>query len=259
MENFSRLFLGVSHASREAPTAPVTAPVTAPAPLAGLPVNSAPPVVGGDDPFVQLLASQPGLLLDMLQANPKMRSLMERNPQIRHALADPATIRDLLRQQRDPAAYQEAMRGHDRALANIENVPGGFQALRQFYTEEMADVEEGLSALTIGRPLSATAAVGPGYTMRGQRTTAPMPNPWQPARASGPASAGAPSPWSPPPAPLLHREPSEAELAGAEGRFQGELQVLHDMGFTDRRANVRALLATGGNVNSAIERLLLNS
>lgn len=235
----------------------------------------------GEDPFMQLLISQPGLLLEMLQANPKMRSLMERNPQIGHALADPTTIRDLLRQQRDPTAYQEAMRGHDRALANIENVPGGFQALRQFYTDEMAEMEEGLSSLAIGGgrgPSSslATSVATAGearYTMKGRRTTEPMPNPWRPTanpngRAFGTAPFGeALSPWSPPStAPPLastqcyqQREPTEAELTNAEGRFRNELRVLRDMGFTDRRANVKALLATGGNVNSAIERLLLDS
>ena len=31
---------------------------------------------------------------------------------------------------------------------------------------------------------------------------------------------------------------------------------LQDMGFYDREANVRALVATGGNVNAAVERLL---
>lgn len=224
----------------------------------------------GEDPFMQLLISQPGLLLDMLQANPKMRSLMERNPQIRHALADPTTIRDLLRQQRDPTAYQEAMRGHDRALANIENIPGGFQALRQFYTDEMAEVEEGLSSLALGgrspsSVASSAAADEARYTMKGRRTTEPMPNPWRLTNTTNKAFGSslfteASSPWSPPSTHhYQQREPTEGELINAEGRFQSELQVLHDMGFTDRRANVKALLATGGNVNSAIERLLLNS
>jgi ubiquilin len=32
--------------------------------------------------------------------------------------------------------------------------------------------------------------------------------------------------------------------------------LLQDMGFFDRDANIRALQATGGNVNAAVERLL---
>ena len=43
-----------------------------------------------------------------------------------------------------------------------------------------------------------------------------------------------------------------------EVRFQSQLQQLTEMGFYDADANIRALLATGGNVNLAIERLLQN-
>jgi len=38
-----------------------------------------------------------------------------------------------------------------------------------------------------------------------------------------------------------------------EERFQTQLQQLSDMGFSNARQNIRALLATGGNVNGAIE------
>lgn len=40
-----------------------------------------------------------------------------------------------------------------------------------------------------------------------------------------------------------------------EERFQVQLQQLNEMGFWDAAKNIRALLATGGNVNAAIEML----
>ncbi|KAK9718737.1 hypothetical protein K7432_005282 [Basidiobolus ranarum] len=43
-----------------------------------------------------------------------------------------------------------------------------------------------------------------------------------------------------------------------EERFQVQLQQLNEMGFWDASKNIRALLATGGNVNSAVEWLLSN-
>lgn len=54
-----------------------------------------------------------------------------------------------------------------------------------------------------------------------------------------------------PPAPNapINNDPPEV-------RFQSQLQQLNEMGFWDADANIRALLATGGNVNAAIERLL---
>jgi ubiquilin len=41
-----------------------------------------------------------------------------------------------------------------------------------------------------------------------------------------------------------------------EERFQVQLQQLQDMGFTNASQNIRALLATGGNVHAAIEYIL---
>ena len=39
-------------------------------------------------------------------------------------------------------------------------------------------------------------------------------------------------------------------------RFADQISQLCDMGFLDTDANLRALVATGGNVNAAVERLL---
>jgi ubiquilin len=47
-----------------------------------------------------------------------------------------------------------------------------------------------------------------------------------------------------------------ADTRSPEERFQVPLQQLQDMGFTNASQNVRALLATGGNVHSAIEYIL---
>ncbi|KAG1742677.1 uncharacterized protein EDB91DRAFT_1127442 [Suillus paluster] len=51
-----------------------------------------------------------------------------------------------------------------------------------------------------------------------------------------------------PPAAPVQQSPEE--------RFQVQLQQLQDMGFTNAAQNIRALLATGGNVHSAIEYIL---
>jgi len=47
--------------------------------------------------------------------------------------------------------------------------------------------------------------------------------------------------------------PTQAEY---ETRFAPELEAMRDMGFVDTPANITALLAAGGNVNSAIDYLL---
>lgn len=41
-----------------------------------------------------------------------------------------------------------------------------------------------------------------------------------------------------------------------EVRFQQQLEQLSAMGFVNREANLQALIATGGDINAAVERLL---
>lgn len=45
-------------------------------------------------------------------------------------------------------------------------------------------------------------------------------------------------------------------VANPEETYAPQLQQLRDMGFGNHQENVRALQATGGNVNAAVERLL---
>lgn len=50
--------------------------------------------------------------------------------------------------------------------------------------------------------------------------------------------------------------PPAAPPANPEIAFQSQLQQLTQMGFVDAHANLQALISTGGDLNSAIERLL---
>lgn len=45
-------------------------------------------------------------------------------------------------------------------------------------------------------------------------------------------------------------------VANPEETYAPQLQQLRDMGFCNHQENIRALQATGGNVNAAVERLL---
>jgi len=63
------------------------------------------------------------------------------------------------------------------------------------------------------------------------------------------------------PAPFAAPAPAPAALtpenrAQYEQRFAAEITQLRDMGFYDVDTNIKALLASGGNVNGAVERLL---
>ncbi|KAF7327614.1 hypothetical protein MKEN_00340600 [Mycena kentingensis (nom. inval.)] len=84
-----------------------------------------------------------------------------------------------------------------------------------------------------------------------------------PGAAATPATGGTPPAAGADPAAAALRQqllaayqPAPADARPAEERFQVQLQQLQDMGFTNASQNVRALLATGGNVHSAIEYIL---
>lgn len=47
-----------------------------------------------------------------------------------------------------------------------------------------------------------------------------------------------------------------SQVQSPEVRFQQQLEQLNAMGFINREANLQALIATGGDINAAIERLL---
>jgi ubiquilin len=67
----------------------------------------------------------------------------------------------------------------------------------------------------------------------------------QMARASAPAAARAPAAASATPE---HLRP--------EILYRDQLSQLNELGFVDFEANINALVATGGNVQAAINRLL---
>ena len=61
---------------------------------------------------------------------------MDANPQVRHALSDPAVLRQSLEmiemmRNRNPDAMREAMRHQDIALRQLENHPERFNAMRR--------------------------------------------------------------------------------------------------------------------------------
>lgn len=52
--------------------------------------------------------------------------LMERNPEINHMLNNPDILRQTMEIARNPAMLQELMRNQDRAMSNLESIPGKF-------------------------------------------------------------------------------------------------------------------------------------
>ncbi|KAJ8386516.1 hypothetical protein AAFF_G00169860 [Aldrovandia affinis] len=143
-----------------------------------------------ENPLVQNMMSNPDLMRQMIVANPQMQQLMERNPEISHMLNNPELMRQTMELARNPAMMQEMMRNQDRALSNLESIPGGYNALRRMYT----DIQEPMfSAAQFGNnPFSALGGNSDGSGVQPSRTEnrEPLPNPWGPPGSAAPSDGG---------------------------------------------------------------------
>ncbi|KJE91625.1 ubiquitin family protein [Capsaspora owczarzaki ATCC 30864] len=136
-----------------------------------------------NSPQVQAMMNNPELMRTMMMANPQVRDLIERNPELGHMLNDPSVMRQSMDMMRNPAAMQEMMRNSDRAMNNIEAMPGGFDALRRMYAQYQEPMQEALGEQQnqTQTPQPAIPATNP------DGTPAPLPNPWntQPTANAG--------------------------------------------------------------------------
>ncbi|XP_028565330.2 ubiquilin-4 [Podarcis muralis] len=146
-----------------------------------------------ENPLVQNMMSNPDFMRQMIMANPQMQQLMERNPEISHMLNNPELMRQTMELARNPAMMQEMMRNQDRALSNLESIPGGYNALRRMYTDIQEPMFSAAREQFGNNPFSALAGSSDTSNSQPLRTEnrEPLPNPWSPTPASqGQAPSG---------------------------------------------------------------------
>ena len=97
------------------------------------------------------IVNNPEMIETMMRMNPQMQQIMDSNPEIRHMFNNPQLIRQALEMARNPSMMQvvnfshililwhfinqEMMRNQDRALSNLEALPGGMNALERLYRD----------------------------------------------------------------------------------------------------------------------------
>lgn len=134
-----------------------------------------------NNPFVQRLMNNPENMRALLTRNPQMQELMERNPEINHMLNNPDLLRQTMELARNPSMLQELMRSHDRAISNLESIPGGYNALQRMYRDiqepMLSATAEQFSRNPFAGLVDNTSANNP---QQGRENTEPLPNPWSP-------------------------------------------------------------------------------
>ncbi|KAF0886272.1 ubiquilin-3 [Crocuta crocuta] len=134
-----------------------------------------------DDPFIQGLLSNTGLMRQLVLDNPHMQQLIQHNPEIGHILNNPEIMRQTLEFLRNPAMMQEMMRSQDRALSNLESIPGGYNVLRTMYTDIMDPMLNAVQEQFGGNPFATATTVNTTSSSSQPSRTEncdPLPNPW---------------------------------------------------------------------------------
>lgn len=132
-----------------------------------------------DNPLVQQMMDNPDTMRTLLTANPQMQELMQRNPEISHMLNNPELLRQTMELARNPSMLQELMRSHDRAMSNLESVPGGYSQLQRIYRDIQEPMLNAASESFSGNPFAGlvdnTSGANP---QQGSENRDPLPNPW---------------------------------------------------------------------------------
>lgn len=89
-------------------------------------------------PYMQSLLSNPETMRSLMGMNPQMQQLLEQNPELNSLMNDPEFLQQSMEAMRNPAVMREMMRNTDRAMSNIESLPGGSAALHKLYNEVQA-------------------------------------------------------------------------------------------------------------------------
>jgi len=227
-------------------------PALSPQQIAGLLQNP------GIQQAMQQMMQNPQMLQQMLAANPMAQQLVQNNPQVSQMLQNP----DFLQQMANPEIIQQVMQMY-QGLGPLMGMgfpapqqPGqpaaqpaqpqgtGAQGTGAQGTGAQGTGAQGTGAQGIGAQGIGAQGIGAqGTGAQGAGTGIP---------AAAPNFGQAPLPFF---NPLMFQQMPQQQLP-PEQRFSVQLQQLQDMGFHNRAVNIQALLATAGNVEAAIERLL---
>ncbi|VDK43616.1 unnamed protein product [Taenia asiatica] len=153
-----------------------------------------------ESPLVQSLVSNPEVMRSIMQSNPQMRELMEasplalvlslrpdllvihaiakfRNPELSQMLTNPEVLRQSMEIASNPSLVQEMMRSYDRAVLNLESIPGGSGHLQRIYESVQ---EPMLNAMQGGDANNPFADLAGNTNRQAAPSNEPMPNPWAP-------------------------------------------------------------------------------
>lgn len=225
--------------------------------------------------MMQSLTQNPDLAAQMMLNNP----VFSGNPQLQEQVRP--QVPSFLQQMQSPDTLSAMT--NPRAMQALMQIQQGLQTLASEAPGLIPSFTPGVGVGVLGTaigpvgPVTPIGPIGPIVPFTPIGPIGPL-GPTGPAGPPGSAGSGStPGATVPSSAPSETTSPTSDSgpsqqfiqqmvqaLAGAnaaqlpipEVRFQQQLEQLNAMGFLNREANLQALIATGGDINAAIERLL---
>merc|ERR1719277_2224926 len=88
--------------------------------------------------MMQQMMSDPETIRAMMRMNPQLNQLMETRPEIARLLEDPEVLQQSMQMMANPSLMREMTRNADRAIGQLDAMPGGHNALVRAH-QEIAD------------------------------------------------------------------------------------------------------------------------
>merc|ERR1719356_799996 len=130
------------------------------------------------NPLMKQMFSSPQLMQNLFNSSPALQQLMKDNPQLRHVLKDPSLMEHAMRAASNPDYYNEMLKNNDRALRNIESIPGGFSTLSRLYNQIQKPMERAMDDIYRQRHGKSNTKITDISDKSKGPTTKPMDNPW---------------------------------------------------------------------------------
>lgn len=183
------------------------------------------------------MASNPEMMQQMLSMNP----LLANNPQLMEQIRSNAP--QMMQRMSSPEMQQ--LMSNPQALEGLLTIQRGMEQLQRVAPGAFSEITSQNPFL--GMPGATPSPTTPSSTESNTNSTT------QSNTNNSAASVGALSQLM---AQMLTSQATQNNQVAPEERYRNQLEQLASMGFTNREVNLQALIATFGDVNAAVERLL---
>lgn len=200
------------------------------------------------------MSQNPDAAANIISSNPLFAGNQQLQDQMRNMMPS------MLQQMQNPAV--QGMMTNPESLQAIMQIQQGMQRLQSSAPDLYGSM--GFPGVGVGMnmtsPPGGNSATSPSATTTGSTATSatsPTPNPAAtPSSGANPVNPQGQQAYNQLMQQMMNSMAGQGNNSPPEERFRTQLETLAGMGFVDRQTNIQALMATFGDVNAAIDRLL---